>query len=91
MTELAQAHQQGRRLYVGTTAAKTKRFVIWDIGAIACRGQPQDKQLIKQILLASSAIPGIFPPQHITVDLDGGPTSRESTGAKTPTNAGERA
>jgi hypothetical protein len=71
MRDLAQEHQKGRRLYVGTTAAETERFVIWDIGAIACKGRPQDRELIKQILLGSSAIPGFFPPQHITVDLDG--------------------
>lgn len=69
--ELAQEHQKGRRLYVGTTAAESKQFVVWDIGAIACRGRPQDVKLIQQILLGSSAIPGAFPPQHITVDVDG--------------------
>ena len=69
--EIAQEHQKGRRLYIGTTAAESKRFVAWDIGAIASRGRPEDRQLIKQILLGSSAIPGVFPPQHITVNVDG--------------------
>lgn len=69
--ELAQEHQKGRRLYVGTTAAESKQFVVWDIGAIACRGRPQDVKLIQQVLLGSSAIPGAFPPQHIPVDVDG--------------------
>jgi hypothetical protein len=68
---IAQEHMKGRRLFIGTTAAETNRFVIWDIGAIACNGRPQDRDLIKQVLLGSSAIPGFFPPQHITVDLDG--------------------
>ncbi len=69
--ELAREHQKGRRLYVGTTAAESKRFVVWDLGAIACRGRPEDRHLIKQVLLGSSAIPGVFPPQHIAVDVDG--------------------
>ncbi len=69
--EIAQAHQQGRRLYVGSTAVDSKRFVVWDIGAIASRGRPEDKKLIKQILLGSSAIPGFFPPQHIDLNVDG--------------------
>jgi hypothetical protein len=69
--EIAQEYQRGRRLYIGTTAAESKRFVVWDIGAIACRGRPEDRQLIIQILLGSSAIPGVFPPQHITLDVDG--------------------
>lgn len=71
ISELGQEHQKGRRLYIGTTAAESKQFVVWDIGAIACRGRPEDRQLIKQILLGSSAIPGVFPPQHIAVTVDG--------------------
>jgi len=71
MAELAEAHRKGRRLYIGTTEAESKRFVIWDIGAIAVKGRPEDRLVIKQILLASSAIPGFFPPQHITLDLEG--------------------
>lgn len=69
--EIAQEHLKGRRLYIGSTAAESKQFVIWDIGAIACKGRPQDRKLIIQILLGSSAIPGVFPPQHIDVDVDG--------------------
>lgn len=70
--EIAREHRNGRRLYIGTTAAESRQFVVWDIGAIANRGRPEeDKKLIKQILLGSSAIPGVFPPQHITVDVDG--------------------
>jgi predicted patatin/cPLA2 family phospholipase len=71
IAEIATEHQAGRRLYIGTTAAESKQFVVWDIGAIACRGRCQDRDLIKQILLGSSAIPGVFPPQHITVEVDG--------------------
>src|ERR1700722_5489123 len=71
MTEIAFEHQKGRRLYIGTTAAESKQFVVWDIGAIASRGRCEDRDLIKQILLGSSEIPGVFPPQHIAVDVDG--------------------
>jgi hypothetical protein len=71
ITEIALEHQKGRRLYIGTTAAESKQFVVWDIGAIASRGRCEDRELIKQILLGSSAIPGVFPPQHISVDVDG--------------------
>jgi len=71
ITEITLEHQKGRRLYIGTTAAESKQFVVWDIGAIASRGRCEDRELIKQILLGSSAIPGVFPPQHIAVDVDG--------------------
>ncbi|CAN5591580.1 hypothetical protein BH11PLA2_BH11PLA2_14450 [soil metagenome] len=30
--EIAQEHMKGRRLYIGTTAAESKQFVVWDIG-----------------------------------------------------------
>ena len=40
IAEVADAHRQGRRLYVGTTEVEGKRFVVWDLGAIACRNGP---------------------------------------------------
>ncbi len=71
MAELAIEHQKGRRLYVGTTELEGKRFVVWDIGAIACREGYAGKELVKRILLGSSAIPGFFPPSDIPVTVDG--------------------
>jgi hypothetical protein len=71
MNSIALAHAQGRRLYIGTTELEGRRFVIWDIGAIACRGRPEDLKLIKQVLLGSSAIPGFFPPAKIAVSING--------------------
>jgi hypothetical protein len=68
---IAIEHSRGRRLYVGTTEVEGRRFVAWDIGAIACRGTPETRDLIVQILLGSSAIPGFFPSQHIPVTVDG--------------------
>ncbi len=73
MAELAAAHAAGRRLYVGTTEVEGRRFVVWDVGAIAARGTPQDRDLIKRIILGSSAIPGIFPASKIDVTVDGRP------------------
>lgn len=69
--EIAQEHRKGRRLYIGTTELESKRFVFWDIGEIANRGCPGDRDLIKQILLGSSAIPGFFPPSKIAVQVNG--------------------
>ena len=71
ISEIAIEHAKGRRLYVGTTEMEGKRFVYWDIGAIAARGTPEDVELIKLILLGSSAIPGFFPPAKIPVEVDG--------------------
>jgi len=69
--EIAVEHSRGRRLYVGTTEIESRRFVVWDIGAIACRGRPCDRETIKRILLGSSAIPGVFPPAEIEIEADG--------------------
>jgi hypothetical protein len=71
IAEIAEAHRQGRRLYVGTTEQEGKRFVVWDLGAIACRNGPGDPELIRQILLGSAAIPGFFPASKIEVRVDG--------------------
>ena len=71
IAEVAEAHRQGRRLYVGTTEEEGKRFVVWDLGAIACRDGPGDRELIRQVLLGSAAIPGFFPASKIDVWVDG--------------------
>ena len=71
MAKLAAEHHKGRRLYVGTTNLDTKRFVIWDLGAIACQPCPQSCQLVRDILLASASVPGMLPPVPIEVEVDG--------------------
>ncbi len=69
--EIAAAHQTGRRLLIGTTNLDAQRPVIWDMGRIAASGHPDALQLFRDILLASSAIPGVFPPVFINVLADG--------------------
>ena len=71
IAEVAEAHRRGRRLYIGTTELESRRFVVWDLGAIACRDGPGDRELIRQILLGSAAIPGFFPAAKIDVRADG--------------------
>jgi len=71
MQDLAAAHRKGRRLYIGTTEEEGKQFVIWDIGAIAARNGPGDRELIAKVMLASSAAPGFFPAVQIEVTVDG--------------------
>jgi len=71
--DLADAHRQGRRLFIGTTESEGKQFIVWDVGAIAARNGPGDRDLIIKILLGSSAAPGFFPPAKIEVTVDGAP------------------
>ncbi len=70
-SRLGAEHRKGRRLYVGTTDLDGRRPVVWDIGAIAAHGTPEDRELIARVLLASAAIPGFFPPTEIPVEVDG--------------------
>jgi predicted acylesterase/phospholipase RssA len=67
LNKIAQYHLQGRRLWIGTTNLDAGRPVIWDIGEIALSGLPNALELVHNILLASSAVPGIFPPVIIDV------------------------
>src|SRR6185312_15150854 len=71
IAEVAAAHAAGRRLYIGTTNIDTHRLVIWDMGAIASRGTCESVELFRKIVLASSSIPGVFPPVKIDVEVDG--------------------
>jgi len=64
LEKIAYEHKHGRRLYVGTAYLDAQRFVVWDMGAIAVRG---DIKLFRKIILASAAIPMVFPPVFINV------------------------
>lgn len=70
--EIAAEHRKGRRLLIGTTNLEAQRGVIWNIGHIANNGDPKaGLKLFKEILLASAAIPGIFDPVVIDVEIEG--------------------
>jgi hypothetical protein len=58
-------------LLIGTVNLDVGRPVVWNIGAIAASGHPDALRLIRRILLASSSIPGAFPPVLIDVELGG--------------------
>ncbi|MGE5767460.1 MAG: patatin-like phospholipase family protein, partial [Bacteroidota bacterium] len=62
---------KGRILLIGTTNLDSMRPVMWSIGAIANSGQPNRLKLVQDILVASAAIPGAFPPMMIEVSADG--------------------
>ncbi len=71
MEAIGAEYKKGRRLYVATTNIDAKRSVIWNIGLIAISGQPEALRLIRKIILASAAIPAIFPPVVFEVEADG--------------------
>lgn len=72
LAEVAREHARGRRLLIGTTNLDAQRPVIWDMGRIASSGDPSALALFRNVLLASAAIPGLFPPVYVQVRADGG-------------------
>lgn len=69
--EVAIEYSRGRRLLVQTTNIDAERPVIWDLSAIAASKRSDRKRLMVDVLLASSAMPVVFPPVRIEVDVDG--------------------
>ncbi|OHV16508.1 hypothetical protein BK022_11750 [Methylorubrum extorquens] len=84
---IAGQQKLGRRLLVQTTNIDAQRPVIWDLTAIAASGRPDRRELFISVLMASAAIPGVFPPERMKVTgedgriydelhVDGGGTSQ---------------
>lgn len=69
--QIAQAHDRGRRLYIGTTDLDTRRFVVWNMGLVAKSGRPESLELFRKIMLASASIPVAFPPVFFEVEVHG--------------------
>ena len=71
LAQVAEAHKAGRRLLVATTNLDAQRGVVWNMGAIAANGDEASLKLFRDILAASTAIPGLFPPVMIDVEVNG--------------------
>jgi hypothetical protein len=68
---IAAEHRRGRRLLIATTNLDTEETVIWDMGAIASQGDAASRKLFKDVLVASTSIPGVFPPTLIEIEGQG--------------------
>jgi hypothetical protein len=71
MRDVARAYAQGRLLFIGTTDLDARQLVVWNMGAIASRRDAAALVLFRKIMLASTAIPGVFPPVMIDVQAGG--------------------
>ena len=71
MADIAAAHRAGRRLFVVTSDIDAERSVVWNMGAIAAHGGAEATKLFCNVLLASAAVPGGFPPVLIDVEANG--------------------
>jgi predicted acylesterase/phospholipase RssA len=68
---IAVEHERGRILLVATTNLDVRRPVVWNVTEIAATRRPGALDLVHKILIASSAIPGTFPPVMIDVEARG--------------------
>jgi hypothetical protein len=73
LSDIAVEHRRGRRLLAATTNLDAGRRVIWNMGAIAERGDDKALKLFREVLLASCSIPGFFSPVAIDVEANGKP------------------
>ncbi len=71
VSEVAAAHSQGRRLYIGTADLDAQRFVVWNMGLIAQAAYPDKVRLFRKVMLASASIPVVFPPVFFDVEAGG--------------------
>jgi hypothetical protein len=71
LADIAAEHKRGRRLLAVTTNLDAGRRVVWNMGAIAARGDDKALALFRAVLLASASIPGIFPPVVIQAESHG--------------------
>jgi predicted acylesterase/phospholipase RssA len=71
LKEIAAEHAKGRMLLVATSDLDARRGIIWDMGKIATYGGPKALDLFIKVLVASTSIPGAFPPMMIDVVADG--------------------
>jgi predicted acylesterase/phospholipase RssA len=71
LRRIAEAHRQGRRLYIGTVDLDSQNFVIWNMGLIATSGHPDALPLFRKVMLASTSVPVAFPPVFFEVEAGG--------------------
>ena len=71
LAAIAREYAKGRLLLIGTTDLDARQRVIWNMGAIASSKDARALRLFRQIMLASTAIPGVFPPVMIDVEVAG--------------------
>jgi predicted acylesterase/phospholipase RssA len=72
LQRIAEEYGKGRLLLISTTNLDSGKLVVWNIGAIAASENPDRLELVRKIILASAAVPGLFPPVMIDATLKDG-------------------
>jgi hypothetical protein len=70
LDEIAVEYGKGRELWISTTNLDARRRVIWNMTKLASIRDPRAVSLFQDIMVASAAIPGAFPPVLVEVELD---------------------
>ncbi|MFO7483974.1 patatin-like phospholipase family protein [Oceanibaculum nanhaiense] len=68
---IAREYDKGRELWISTANLDARRRVIWNMTRIAASGHPRAVELFHDVMIASAAIPGAFPPVLIEVEVEG--------------------
>jgi hypothetical protein len=68
---IAAEYRKGRLLLIGTTNLDAQRPVVWNMGEIAASRHPDALSLFRKVIMASAALPGLFPPVTIPVETTG--------------------
>jgi len=71
LRKIADTHNRGRRLYIGTVDLDSQRFVVWNMGVIATSGHPKALDLFRKVMFASASVPIAFPPVFFEVEAGG--------------------
>lgn len=72
LEEIASEYEtKGRMLLLGTTNIDTGQLVLWNMGKIASQRTATSALLFHRVMLASAAVPGVFPPAIFEAMLDG--------------------
>jgi hypothetical protein len=67
LDDIAAQYARGRRLLVQTVDIERQIPYVWDVTQIAAKAGEKRQQIITDLLLASAAIPGLFPPVRVRV------------------------
>ena len=71
LRKIADAHNRGRRLYIGTVDLDSQQFVVWNMGLIAASDRPEALELFRKVMFASASVPIAFPPVFFEVEAGG--------------------
>ena len=63
--KVAQAHESGRRLFIGTVDLDSGAMIAWNMGEVALGRNQQALEKYHDILMGASAVPVLLPPVEI--------------------------